>query len=271
MSAFDIVIRGGTVATASDTFARDVGIRGGRIAALGHDRHPAGEVIDATGKLVLPGGIDSHVHFAKPSGSGYRHGGRFESGTRSVAFVGPSAREEHRRGGRRRLSMRVPRVGGGATPLTGGYRRHSRGEAGRGPPRQRCAHLVRDIVAVTGGALAFDHPLHDHASAAGFANAESARLAFKPAGAALTSNVRFRAKCQRTGMARMGPISPYAESWATRIHGGIGFRFAQRHEKRASSQKSVASSFAFEPGAFAARIEILIVTILVGPPGGVTW
>ena len=88
MSAFDLVIRGGTTATASDTFACDVGIRDGCITALGHDLGPAVEVIDATGKLVLPGGIDSHVHFAQPSGPDIVMADGFESGTRSAAFGG---------------------------------------------------------------------------------------------------------------------------------------------------------------------------------------
>ncbi|WP_029354532.1 dihydropyrimidinase [Bosea sp. 117] len=88
MSGFDLVIRGGRVATASDTFDCDVGIRDGRIVALGHDLGAAGEVIDATGRLVLPGGIDSHVHFAQPSGPGVVMADDFESGTRSAAFGG---------------------------------------------------------------------------------------------------------------------------------------------------------------------------------------
>jgi dihydropyrimidinase len=88
MTAFDLVIRGGTVATAADTFACDVGIRGGRIAALGEDLGGAAEVIDARGRLVLPGGIDSHVHFAQPSGPGIVMADDFESGTRSAAFGG---------------------------------------------------------------------------------------------------------------------------------------------------------------------------------------
>jgi dihydropyrimidinase len=48
---FDTIIRGGTAATASDTFACDVGISGGRIAALGHDLGDATQTIDATGRL----------------------------------------------------------------------------------------------------------------------------------------------------------------------------------------------------------------------------
>ncbi len=88
MRTFDTIIRGGTVATASDTFAADLGIRDGRIAALGHDLGEAAEVIDASGRLVLPGGIDSHVHFAQPSGPGIVMADGFETGTRSAAFGG---------------------------------------------------------------------------------------------------------------------------------------------------------------------------------------
>ena len=88
MSGLDVVIRGGTIATASDTFQCDVGIRDGRIAVLGHDLGAAREVIDVAGKLVLPGGIDSHVHFAQPSGPGIVMADDFESGTRSAAFGG---------------------------------------------------------------------------------------------------------------------------------------------------------------------------------------
>ena len=86
--AFDSIIRGGTVATASDTFSCDVGIAGGRIAALGHDLGEAGRIIDATGQLVLPGGIDSHVHISQPSGPGIVMADDFESATRAAAFGG---------------------------------------------------------------------------------------------------------------------------------------------------------------------------------------
>jgi dihydropyrimidinase len=88
MSSLDVVIRGGTIATASDTFQCDVGIRDGRVVTLGHDLGAAREVIDATGKLVLPGGIDSHVHFSQPSGPDIVMADDFESGTRSAAFGG---------------------------------------------------------------------------------------------------------------------------------------------------------------------------------------
>lgn len=89
MTDLDIVITGGTIATASDSFQCDIGIRDGKIVALGHDlaRHAA-EVIDASGKFVLPGGIDSHVHIAQPSGDGIVMADDFESGTLSALFGG---------------------------------------------------------------------------------------------------------------------------------------------------------------------------------------
>src|ERR1700755_2218044 len=86
--AFDTIIRGGTVATAADTFACDVGIKDGVVTALGTDLGAATEVVDASGKLVLPGGIDSHVHLSQPSGPGITMADDFASGTRSAAFGG---------------------------------------------------------------------------------------------------------------------------------------------------------------------------------------
>src|SRR6478735_8600829 len=83
----DLVIRGGTVVTASDTFRCDVGVRGERIVVLGENLRAPRE-IDATGLLVLPGGIDSHVHIAQPSGPGVVMADDFSSGTRSAAFGG---------------------------------------------------------------------------------------------------------------------------------------------------------------------------------------
>src|SRR5258708_31285237 len=88
MNRFDTVIRGGTVATASDIFSCDIGIRDGRIVALGNDLGTANEIIDATGRLVLPGGIDSHVHISQPSGPDVVMADDFEWATRSSAFGG---------------------------------------------------------------------------------------------------------------------------------------------------------------------------------------
>src|ERR1700722_8602284 len=88
MADFDLIIRGGTVATGADVMTCDVGVIAGRIAALGLDLGSADTEIDARGKLVLPGGIDSHVHIAQPSGPDIVQSDDFESGTRSAVFGG---------------------------------------------------------------------------------------------------------------------------------------------------------------------------------------
>jgi dihydropyrimidinase len=85
---FDTIIRGGTVATASDTFQCDVGIRGEKIAALGAELGQAKDIVDARGKLVLPGGIDSHVHLSQAAVPGIVMADDFASGTRAAAFGG---------------------------------------------------------------------------------------------------------------------------------------------------------------------------------------
>jgi dihydropyrimidinase len=85
---YDIVIKGGTIATDAETFQADIGIRDGRIEKIGTLGASAAELIDATGRYVLPGGIDSHVHIAQPSGEGIVMADDFESGTRSALFGG---------------------------------------------------------------------------------------------------------------------------------------------------------------------------------------
>ncbi len=66
MSTYDLAIRGGTVVTAADVTRCDIGIKDGRIAVLAGAVTDAARTIDATGLLVMPGGIDSHVHLAQP-------------------------------------------------------------------------------------------------------------------------------------------------------------------------------------------------------------
>lgn len=62
-----ILIKNGTLVTASETFQADILIEGGTIAKIGGNlQHPNAEVIDATGKLILPGGVDPHVHLDLP-------------------------------------------------------------------------------------------------------------------------------------------------------------------------------------------------------------
>jgi len=86
--SYDLIIANGTVATAADVFKADIGIRDGRIVQIGGDMGAATRVIDATGRYVLPGGIDSHVHIAQPSGPGVVMADDFDSATRAAAFGG---------------------------------------------------------------------------------------------------------------------------------------------------------------------------------------
>ncbi|MEX6508652.1 dihydropyrimidinase [Jiella sp. M17.18] len=85
---FDLLIRNGTVATASDVFAADVGIKDGVVVQIGRDLGEAAETIDASGRYVLPGGIDSHVHLSQPQAPGIVMADDFESGTRSALYGG---------------------------------------------------------------------------------------------------------------------------------------------------------------------------------------
>jgi dihydropyrimidinase len=61
------IIKNGTLITASDTFEGDILIEGEKISMIGQGiTHPNAEVIDAAGKLILPGGVDAHVHLDLP-------------------------------------------------------------------------------------------------------------------------------------------------------------------------------------------------------------
>lgn len=85
---YDLTIRNSTVITATDTFALDIGIKNGRIAALGHELARGQREIDARGRFVMPGGIDSHTHIEQLSSSGVMCADDFYSGTVSAAFGG---------------------------------------------------------------------------------------------------------------------------------------------------------------------------------------
>jgi dihydropyrimidinase len=84
----DLVIRHGTVVTASDSTRCDVGIHGGRIVALADRLLEAAREIDASDRLVLPGGVDSHCHIEQLSGMGVWNADDFYSGTVSAAYGG---------------------------------------------------------------------------------------------------------------------------------------------------------------------------------------
>ena len=88
---FDTVIRGGTIVTASEKVKADVGIQDGRITALGASLPTEGAtVIDASGKYVLPGGVDVHTHLDMPFG-GTTTADDFESGTTAAVCGGTTS------------------------------------------------------------------------------------------------------------------------------------------------------------------------------------
>ena len=84
----DLVIRGGTVVTPTEVLRADIAIRGGRIEAVGPTLPHQGKEIDATGRYVLPGGVDSHCHIEQLSGAGLMNADTWESATRSALFGG---------------------------------------------------------------------------------------------------------------------------------------------------------------------------------------
>lgn len=86
---FDLVVRGGTIVNHSGEGAGDIGVRDGRIVAIGDlATASAGQTFDAKGLHVLPGVIDTQVHFREP---GNEHKEDLETGTRAAALGGVTA------------------------------------------------------------------------------------------------------------------------------------------------------------------------------------
>ena len=85
---FDLVVRNAKVATASDIFFSDIGIRDGLIVQLGSGLGPALREIDAGGRVVTPGGVDAHCHLDQPMAPPLRMADDFDTGTRSAACGG---------------------------------------------------------------------------------------------------------------------------------------------------------------------------------------
>lgn len=87
MTEFDLVIKNGTVVTATETILADVAIQGEKIAAVGQNL-TGQATLEASGKLVIPGGIDPHVHMQYRLPNGFRSADDFFTGTRAAAFGG---------------------------------------------------------------------------------------------------------------------------------------------------------------------------------------
>ena len=86
MPEFDLLLRGGTAVTSSAVLPLDIGIAGGKIAALEPSLHGSTrELLDVSGFHIFPGLIDSHVHFNEP---GRAHWEGIASGSRALAAGG---------------------------------------------------------------------------------------------------------------------------------------------------------------------------------------
>ncbi len=89
MSGFDLIIRGGTIVNHAGEGLADIGVSGGRIAVIGDLSRASGDqVVEAKGLHVLPGVIDTQVHFREP---GAEHKEDLETGTRAAALGGVTA------------------------------------------------------------------------------------------------------------------------------------------------------------------------------------
>jgi dihydropyrimidinase len=83
-----ILIKNGRIITATDDYVADIYIEGETISAIGKNLNvTADEVIDASGKLVMPGGIDPHVHLDMPFMGTYSSD-NYETGTRAALYGG---------------------------------------------------------------------------------------------------------------------------------------------------------------------------------------
>ena len=83
-----ILIKNGRIITATDDYVADIFIEGETISAIGKNLNvTADEVIDASGKLVMPGGIDPHVHLDMPFMGTYSSD-NYETGTRAALYGG---------------------------------------------------------------------------------------------------------------------------------------------------------------------------------------
>jgi len=86
---FDSILKSGTVVNQDGEGVRDIGVTGGRIAAIGAlSQASAGEVIDCKGLHILPGVMDTQVHFREP---GQTHKEDLETGSRSAVMGGVTA------------------------------------------------------------------------------------------------------------------------------------------------------------------------------------
>src|SRR6188472_3275487 len=84
---YDLILKGGTVVNQDGEGVRDIGVRAGKIAAIGALSGSAGETVDCHGLHILPGVIDTQVHFREP---GMEHKEDLATGSLSAVMGGVS-------------------------------------------------------------------------------------------------------------------------------------------------------------------------------------
>jgi len=82
---YDLLIKNGVIVSPSESLQANIAVKNGKIAAIGNEEFPAGEVVDARGQFVLPGVIDIHVHYREP---GMTERDDFYHGSRASAIGG---------------------------------------------------------------------------------------------------------------------------------------------------------------------------------------
>ncbi len=105
-----ILIKSGRIVTAADDYFADIFIDGDKITQIGTRPRQvkADKAIDATDRLVIPGGIDSHTHLDMPFG-GTTSADDFESGTKAAAFGGTTTHHRLRHPDQGRVDAEGPR------------------------------------------------------------------------------------------------------------------------------------------------------------------
>lgn len=87
----DLVLRGGRIVTPGGVIEGDLAIAGGRIVSVGGPVARARSEIGAQGRMIMPGGVDTHAHIEQMSGMGLWNADTFETATRSAAMGGTTS------------------------------------------------------------------------------------------------------------------------------------------------------------------------------------
>ena len=88
MSNYDLLIKNGKIATASDFYEADIAVDKGKIIQIGNINCKASKTIDAEGNIITPGGVDGHCHLDQPTDDNSEFADDFSTGSISAAFGG---------------------------------------------------------------------------------------------------------------------------------------------------------------------------------------